>query len=86
LEGEDINKKKCGICSKKISLDDHPFGLVFSDEFFICQDCNDKHSKKEISNLTKTIMQSEENGMPIALWCIHEQNKDKTMMTFKIKE
>jgi len=28
-------------------------------------------------------MQSSENGMPIALWLIHEQNKEKTMMTVK---
>jgi hypothetical protein len=28
-------------------------------------------------------MQSPNSGMPIALWLIHEQNKDKTMMTFK---
>ena len=40
-------------------------------------------TKEEISKLTKTIMQSPNNGMPIAIWLIHEQNKDKTMMTFK---
>jgi len=28
-------------------------------------------------------MQNPENGMPIGLWLIHEQNKYKTMMTFK---
>lgn len=26
-------------------------------------------------------MQSPNNGMPIALWLIHEQNKDKNLMT-----
>ena len=28
-------------------------------------------------------MQNPFNGMPIGLWLIHEQNKDKTMMTVK---
>jgi hypothetical protein len=26
-------------------------------------------------------MQSPVDGMPIALWLVHEQNKDKTMMS-----
>lgn len=76
-------EKICDICSKKINLYDHPLGLVFEDQIFICQDCSIKHSQKELSKLTKTIMQSPHNGMPIALWIIHEQNRDKTMMTVK---
>jgi hypothetical protein len=66
-----------------MSLNDNPYGIVINDKLFICEDCNKNHSKSEISKLTKTIMQSTDNGMPIALWLIHEQNKDKTMMTFK---
>ena len=81
--GEKITEKTCGICSKKISLTDHPLGLVFEDTVFICEDCSSKHSREEITKLSKTIMQSPHNGMPIALWLIHEQNKDKTMMTVK---
>jgi len=38
-------------------------------------------SEEDLSNWTKTVMQDSQNGMPIALWLIHEQNKDKTMMT-----
>ena len=71
------------VCNKKMLLDEHPLGLVFKDEHFVCQECSDKHSKEDISRLSKTIMQSPHNGMPIALWLIHEQNKDKTMMTVK---
>ena len=78
-----ILEKICDICSKKINLSDHPLGLVFEDQIFICQDCSIKHTQKELSKLTKTIMQSSQNGMPIALWIIHEQNRDKTMMTIK---
>jgi hypothetical protein len=77
-------EKTCGVCSKKISLSDHPLGLVFEDKIFVCENCSNKHSRVELSKLNKTIMQSSENGMPIALWCIHEQNKDKTMMTSTI--
>ena len=31
----------------------------------------------------KTTMQNPDSGMPIALWLLHEENKDKTMMTVK---
>jgi hypothetical protein len=64
-------------------LSDNSSGLVFKDEHFLCEECLDRHSKEELSNFTKTIMQSSEDGMPIGLWLIHEQNKNKTMMTFK---
>ena len=78
-------EKTCSICSRKILLSENPSGLVFNDEIFICEDCCKKHSREEIFNLTKTIMQNPNSttGMPIALWLIHEQNKDKTMMTVK---
>jgi hypothetical protein len=56
---------------------------VFVDKHFICEECCDKHSNEEIYKLTKTIMQSSDSGMPIGLWLIHEQNKNKTMMTVK---
>jgi hypothetical protein len=77
-----ITQKTCSLCSKKISLDENPFGLVFRDEFFVCEDCTEKHSPEEIRSLSKTTMQNPFNGMPIGLWLIHEQNKDKTMLTF----
>jgi len=74
------------ICSKKIDINEHPLGLVFEDKHFVCQECNRKHTPEEISKLSKTIMQSQNNGMPIALWLIHEQNKNKTMMTIENKK
>ncbi len=64
------------------SLSQNPSGLVFLDQHFVCEDCSDTKSKEKMTKLSKTIMQSPDNGMPIALWLIHEQNKDKTMMTF----
>lgn len=36
-----------------------------------------------MGKLNKTIMQSPHDGMPIAVWLLHEQNKGKPMMTFK---
>jgi hypothetical protein len=71
------------MCNRRISLNDNPLGLVFEDKHFVCEDCCDKHSKEEISKFTKTVMQSPDGGMPIALWLIHEQNKDKTLMTLR---
>jgi len=73
-------EKTCSICSKKISLSKNQSGLVFQDEFFICEKCCSDHSEEEITKWTKNIMQNPENGMPIALWLIHEQNKDKPML------
>jgi hypothetical protein len=78
-----MSEKICEICSNKISLSDHLFGLVFQDNLFICQDCTKKHTHEEIRCFTKTTMQNPINGMPIGLWLIHEQNKNKTMMTVK---
>ena len=78
-----ISEKTCSICSRKFSLNQNPLGLVFLDKHFVCQECSDEQNKEKLSKLTKTIMQSPHNGMPISLWLIHEKNKDKTMMTFK---
>ena len=76
-------KKTCMKCNQKITLNKHLSGLVFEDKNFLCEDCCKNYSEEDISNWTKTIMQSPQNGMPIALWLIHEQNKDKTMMSTK---
>jgi len=78
-------EKTCKICSKKFLLTEHPSGLVFQDTHFICENCSNKHKEEEIKKFTKTTMQHPTKGMPIALWLIHEQNKDKTMMTVKNK-
>ena len=78
-----MSETTCDVCSKKISLDKNHLGLVFNDTHFVCQDCCNTHSHDELRNLTKTVMHTTENGMPIGLWLIHEHNKDKTMMTVK---
>jgi len=78
-----MSVKTCSICSQEISLDENPSGLVFNDEHFVCEDCCTNHSGEDIMNWTRSIMQSPESGMPIALWLIHEQNKDKPLMSTK---
>ncbi len=78
-----MSVKTCSICSQEISLNENPSGLVFNDEHFVCEDCCSSHSEEDIMNWTRSIMQSPESGMPIALWLIHEQNKDKPLMSTK---
>ena len=78
-----MSEKICNICSRKISLNNNQAGLVFDDKHFVCEDCCSNHTKDQIKTLTKTVMHTTEEGMPIGLWLIHEQNKDKTMMTVK---
>jgi hypothetical protein len=81
--GGKLPEKICSVCSRKFSLHENPSGLVFKDELFVCGECSDRHKLEEIKCLTKTTMQDPYKGMPIGLWLIHEQNKDKTMMTVK---
>jgi len=49
----------------------------------VCEDCCRKESDQKIKENFKTTMQNPDSGMPIALWLLHEENKDKTMMTVK---
>ena len=70
-------EKTCSVCKGVFHLHKHENGLVFDDRFFICQDCAKGSSEEELTEWCGTIMQSPTNGMPIALWLIHEQNKEK---------
>lgn len=76
-------EKKCSVCSRKFSLSKNPNGLVFEDEHFICEDCCNNKIEENFEDFNKSVMRTDNNGMPIALWLIHEQNKDKTMMSSK---
>ncbi len=73
-------EKKCSICHNLFHLHEHENGLVFDDDIFICQQCTSEKDPKEWS---ESIMQSPTEGMPIALWLIHEQNKDKPLFSRK---
>jgi len=76
-------EKTCEKCKNKIHLHEQQQGLVFNDNIFICEHCATTSSEEEIMEWTNSIMQSPTNGMPIALWLVHEQNKDKPMFSRK---
>ena len=72
-----ILQKTCDMCKNKFHLNEHQTGLVFDDKFFICDDCRTHTSDQEFMEWTQSVMHRPEVGMPISLWMIHEQNKDK---------
>jgi len=74
-------EKICGRCNRSFDLNEHPSGLVFNDHHFLCEECTHDLSSDNLNIWTRTVMQSPSTGMPIALWLIHEQNKDKTIMS-----
>jgi hypothetical protein len=76
-------EKTCSMCNKLFFLHEHKSGLVFEDRFFVCEECCDNHTEEEIIEWTRSTMQSPRNGMPVALWMIHEQNRDKPLFTKK---
>ncbi|RLF27104.1 MAG: hypothetical protein DRN08_01435 [Thermoplasmata archaeon] len=76
-------EKTCVLCKNKFSLETNQHGLVFDDRFFVCEECCNITSEEDLINWTKTVMHTPSTGMPIALWLIHEQNKDKPMFSRK---
>ncbi len=71
----------CGVCKTEIDLNDHQSGLVFEDNIFVCVDCCDSTSEHDMTEWSQSIMKTPGTGMPIGLWLIHEQNKDKPMLS-----
>ena len=74
-----MSEKICSICHNTFHLHEHQNGLVFEDKLFICEECSVNRS--DILEWSKSIMQQPGSGMPIALWLIHEQNKNKPMFS-----
>ena len=71
----------CGICKSEIDLNEHQSGLVFEDNIFVCKDCCEHQTEQEIVEWSQSIMRTPDVGMPIGLWLIHEQNKDKPLLS-----
>ena len=71
----------CGVCKTEIDLNDHQSGLVFEDNIFVCEKCCDSKSEHDMTEWSQSIMKTPGTGMPIGLWLIHEQNKDKPMLS-----
>lgn len=74
-----IAEKTCELCHTKFFLQENQHGLVFNDKFFICEDCNKHTTEGELTAWSQSIMRKPQSGMPISLWLIHEQNKDKDL-------
>ena len=73
--------RTCGVCKTEIDLNDHQSGLVFEDKIFVCMDCCHSTHEHDLNQWSHSMMREPGAGMPIALWLIHEQNKDKRMFT-----
>jgi hypothetical protein len=79
-----MGRKICGVCNRDFSLEHNRLGLVVDNEVFVCEVCN-KHLHDEDKELfsPSTVMHDPRKEMPIALWLIKEQNKDKPFMSMK---
>jgi hypothetical protein len=75
--------KKCEICEKDFNLLHNRLGLVIDEHHFICESCNKELTDDDREHLPVSVMQSDIKEMPIALWLIQEQNKDKPFMSCK---
>jgi hypothetical protein len=65
------------MCKQKFLPQDHQCGLVFEDKFFICEGCRTNASEQELIDWSQTTMRTSASAMPISLWLIQEQNKNK---------
>lgn len=77
MEAPNIEEKTCELCKNKFHLQEHQSGLVIDDRFFICDDCRSQKAEKEIIEWSQSIMHASGTAMPIALWLIQEENKNK---------
>lgn len=79
-----MGKKICGVCNRDFELEDNKLGIVLDDELFVCEECHNHMDENEKQSLfDSTVMHAPRKEMPIALWLIQEQNKDKPFMSIK---
>ena len=76
-----IQEKVCEMCKQKFHLQDHQCGLVFDDKFFICEDCRTNTPEQDIMDWSQSTMHQSTSAMPISLWLIQEQNKNKPLFS-----
>jgi hypothetical protein len=79
-------EKTCELCKTKFYLQENQHGLVFNDKFFICEDCHKHTSEDDLTTWSRSIMRTPQSGMPISLWLIHEQNKDKDLYSHQKRD
>lgn len=78
-----MTTRKCEICDQHFNLKTNRLGLVIDNDHFICESCNLHLNEQDREHLSVSVMHSEVKEMPIALWLIQEQNKDKPFMSIK---
>jgi len=79
-------EKICSKCHKHFSASQHQSGLVFNDRLFVCEDCIEDTPEAEFERWVSVKIEESTVGMPIGLWLIHEQNKDKQLFIQSKKE
>ena len=75
--------RTCEMCKHEIDLNENQFGFVFDEKFFVCEQCSNHTSNEDMVKWTKSVMRCSGVGMPIALWLIHENNRDKPLLSKK---
>ena len=78
-----MTTKWCGICKNEIDVNEEQGGLVFDDQWFVCEHCVGHTPEEKIRDWSSKMAGSPGCGMPIALWLIQENNKDKPMFSKK---
>lgn len=74
------------MCKHRFHLQEHQSGLVFDDKFFICEDCRTNKPEQDITEWSQSIMRQSTSAMPISLWLIQEQNKNKPIFSRRKEE
>ena len=77
-----MKSKICDICNQHFHPDENRSGMVINEDHFVCEHCTKKLDTDEMQ-IPSSIMTDETKTMPIALWLIQEENKDKPFMSIK---
>lgn len=77
-----MKSKICDICNQHFHPDQNRSGMVINEDHFVCETCTKKLESDEML-INSSIMADETKTMPIALWLIKEENKDKHFMSVK---
>jgi len=76
-----MSEKTCEICNKHFHPEEHRLGMVVDDRHFVCESCTKKIEDDPVS--AHSIMVNVGKEMPIAIWLINQENKDKHFMSMK---
>ena len=76
-----MDKKTCEVCNNHFLPKEHRLGIVVGDHHFVCEPCTKKIEEDTL--ISHSIMTDVTKEMPIALWLINEENRDKHFMSVK---